>query len=307
MLPSSPKGPCRAGKTTSAPSSPPPGVSSTAPPPQLQRPSRSIRHLDHLVARPLPGRGHRRRPSAARRRARRSGRRRGPRPSRRLLPGSVAVPASACRPRPPRACRRPVSLRCPASAVPAGRRLPADLAELRRCAFLLPRTVGFRPASRSASHRFGAQLADHVRHLRFPLAGGDDDRDGRAGVEFLAPALGDWRITWPPALRALFFGDARAAGRDRGSAAPRRAAGCRPAPAPWPASGRRRRSRVTSEPCVAVLPAAVRSGSPVPSSTDVGVDAFRSPTSKPAASSFFVASSRAGPACRAPCRCRGRC
>ena len=60
------------------------------------------------------------------------------------------------------------------------------------------------PGFAQRRHRFGAQLADHVRDRAFFFALGDDDRDGRAG-SISRPALGDWRITWPAGCAFLFL------------------------------------------------------------------------------------------------------
>ena len=57
-------------------------------------------------------------------------------------------------------------------------------------------------------HRFGAQLADHVRHLRLLFAVGDDDRDRRARLRPRCRRSGDWLITSPAGARAFFFADA---------------------------------------------------------------------------------------------------
>ena len=89
-VPSSPNGPCRTGNTTSAPSSPPPGVSATGAPSHDQRPSRATSTATTSWPAALQPRPHRRGRGAARRRARRSGRRRAPRRD-----------AASCRRRPP--------------------------------------------------------------------------------------------------------------------------------------------------------------------------------------------------------------
>ena len=125
------------------------------------------------------------------------------------------------------------------------------------------------------------------------LPGGDDDRDGRARFDLAAGAR---RLADHLARRrvAFFFGDARGRGRGRGSAAPRGGAGCRPGPGPWPASGPLETTMTTLEPWVAV--AAAAGGSEwitVPSSTAVGVDAFRPRLRSRRLRAFRVASSLA--------------
>ena len=157
-------------------------------------------------------------------------------------------------------------------------------------------TVGLSPASRERFHRFGAQLADHVRHRRLFFALGDDDRDGRARRRPALPALGDWRITCPAGAElsssSTLGVEAAAADllhRDRALGADQdrhlgqlRAAGDR--------------EHVTVEPLVAVVPPPGSEWITSPSSTLVGVDPLRPATSKPASSSLSVASASAGPA-----------
>ncbi len=231
-LPSSPKAPCRAGKTASAPSSPPPGD-------QLHR---------GAVAAPAPVAADRhRRPSRAR-----------PPRSPRATEAPERSETSCSEERPPERTATLMALllrrrrwrpladddrhRVARFELGARRRelvdRAADLAR-RFGFFFFDRRLEAGGADRF--HRFGAQLADHVRHLGLLPAGGDDDRDGRAHVR---PGCRRWATGRSPRPPASCFLLRRrwASGRGRGSAARRGGAGCRPAPAPWPASGRGRRT-----------------------------------------------------------------
>ena len=233
MLPSSPKGPWRTGKTTSAPSRPPPGVSSTAAPAALQRAVAVDPHLDHLVAWLPPAPSSPPRPSAATRRARRSARRSAPPPSwfdpfsepfgfdffffRRRRGGALADDQ-----------RHFGARRQFVAAVRGLARHQADLRFVRGFFFL-----DHRGQARGAHffHRRATFEADHTRHPH-RFAG---RRRRRSAPSSPVPVPGRRSATGAARCRRASSIPLRrlpGSARGRGFPAPRGAAACRPGPAP---------------------------------------------------------------------------
>src|SRR3954452_11373739 len=187
MLPSSPKGPCSAGKTASASSRPPPGASWTAAPAWPQRPSRVIVTSSGSCP-------------AARR------------PARTDAPERSETSCSEERPPLSTATfirRSSAAGRSRAffffgerffgpAADDQGHFRPGVELRPRRRELVdhppdLPRHFGFfffdeRPEAGFAQlrHRFGALLADHVRDLGLLFARGNHDRNGRPPAELFA-------------------------------------------------------------------------------------------------------------------------
>ena len=203
-MPSSPNGPCRTGKTTSAPSSPP---RAAAPAPRrrrsIRRRARSSRRAPRARPRPRP-RGPTRRSSATRR-ARTSGRRRGSRPSWR----GVAVGAG-------RAAfvgtTAMVTVPPVERVVPGLGRLADHAADQRRIG---RRALGRLDLVAGVLERLGGLVDGRV-------AGGDVRARSGAGWPrrvctvppggSVAPLPGSCEITVPVGLRALLLGRLRPSG-----------------------------------------------------------------------------------------------
>ena len=188
-LPSSPKGPCRTGKTTSAPSRPPPGI-----------------ELDRRAARRSSARRGRSSPRPPRARLPRARAHRGARAQRDVVLGGAAAaedrdphgrPSSLASgsllPAPRRACRRSSVTFAPGfSSVPGGRELvdhPADLALRLRSLLLRPPGSGRRraplPPLRDAR-------ACRSRSAPSPLPPEETTIARSSPVRPRWPALGDW-------------------------------------------------------------------------------------------------------------------
>src|SRR3954451_11584284 len=204
MLPSSPKGPCSAGKTASASSRPPPGASWTAAPAWPQRPSRVI--VTSSGSCPAARRAGRTEapegPAAAC-----SGERGRPYPPARTETSSGEAPpplSTATFIRRSSAAGRSRAFFFfgerffgPAADDQGHFRPGVELRPRRRELVDhppdLPRHFGFfffdeRPEAGFAQlrHRFGALLADHVRDLGLLFARGNHDRNGRPPAELFA-------------------------------------------------------------------------------------------------------------------------
>ena len=267
------------------------------------RPSRAI--VTRSASWPASSRParHRLARSAARRRARRSGRRRGPRPSFfGRSSGSASEPPGA-------ACRRRRSPSSPGStSEPGGGNWSVTRPTCEGTSVSCSCTVGLQAGFAQRFDRFGAQLADHVRHLRLLFALGDDDRDGRAARRARMPALGAWRITSPAGFELCFFGDAG----DEAAAADLlhgdRALRSRPGPAPWPASGPLETVRVDGR--AAGRGRRRREGSEwitSPASTASELTSLDLRLRSRLLRASSASSPAAGRRSRAPWRCRGRC
>ena len=190
MLPSSPKAPCRAGKTASAPSRPPPGTSSTAPPAALQPPSRPI--VTSTASWPASRRPARDRRAGAQRDVVLGGAAAG---EDRDLHGSSSASSSAFG----RALADRDRHRRPRFQFAARRRElvdhAADLARHFGFFFFDARASGRRRGSLPPLRRRSLPITFGTFARFFFFAAGDDDRDRRARFDLGCRRSGDWRIT----------------------------------------------------------------------------------------------------------------
>ena len=219
-MPSSPNGPCRTGKATSAPSRPAAGRSVDLPRRRASSaPSREI--VTSTTSWPAS-----RRPVGDRR----AGAQRDV-----VLAGAAAARGRRPSPAPPffrvgrlarrrLADRRSVTVSPGSSSAPGRRELVGDPADLRLDVglLLLSRSTLEAGVAQRLRPRRGAACRPRSAPCTFSPRWRRRSRPS-SRLRPRLPALGDWSITWPAGASFSCFADARATGRGRGSAAPRAA------------------------------------------------------------------------------------